>query len=173
MEDLLFSGVRKQWLILWMLLVLSGPSLRGSLSDEEKKRLFLEAREDIRPVPKPSTTPRPKPQPASISRHTSKPAQTPAAKKSTPEPPETPRPKPKPTEEPAETPVHKPAHRHSAETEQKKSSPKPETTEVPNPSGTPDYILLPGEGPNRPGKPPHPEKPAPSCLLYTSDAADE
>ena len=123
-----------------MLIVLAGPPLRGEMSDEAKKRLFLQAREDIRPVPKASATPRPKPEPAS----TPRPTPTPAAKKSLPpSEEETPRPKPKATAEPEETPRPKP----KATAEEKKPEPTPQ------PSGTPDFILLPGEAPNRPAKP--------------------
>ncbi|MFZ0712111.1 MAG: hypothetical protein WAM53_18870, partial [Terrimicrobiaceae bacterium] len=32
------------------------PLLRGQMTDEEKRKLFLKAREDIRPVPRPSAS---------------------------------------------------------------------------------------------------------------------
>lgn len=55
---------------------------RAQLSEEEKRNLFLKAREDIRPVPRASATPTPRPKP--------RPADT---------PPPTPRPTPKSTPE--------------------------------------------------------------------------
>lgn len=74
------------------------PQLRGQVSEEEKKKLFLRAREDIRPIPRPSpaVTPRPKPKTAPT------PAPTPRlTPKPTPQPEEVaPTPRPKPTVSP-------------------------------------------------------------------------
>jgi hypothetical protein len=95
------------------------------MSEAEKKRLFLQAREDIRPVPKPtaSATPRPKPRPAS-----------------TPEP--TPRSTPRPTPEPEETPLRKkPAHEPEETPRPKKPAPEPEATQ--RAKETPDVIDVP------------------------------
>lgn len=178
LAGLLFLGVRKQWLIFWVLagIVLCGPPLRGEMSAEEKKRLFLEAREDIRPVPRASTTPRPKPQPASSPRPTPAPTPepTPEPKKApSEEPAATPRPKATPAEEPEETPRPKlktkpkktPASKPTAKPTAKPAAEPEEKSQeaAPNPSGSPDYILLPGEEPNRPEKRSHPATPAPSA----------
>ena len=104
------------------------PLLRGQLSDEQKKKLFLKAREDIQPVPKATVTPRPKPRAAPIPTPPSRatptatprviptatPRVTPAATprvtpKPAPEPKEIPRPTPRVTAEPRERPQPKPA----------------------------------------------------------------
>lgn len=146
-SGLLVCGVRKQRLVVWMLLLgwvlLLLPTVRAQMSDEEKRQLFLQAREDIRPVPKPSpsSTPRPKPQTASTPKPTPKP--TP---KNTPAPEETPVPHPKkPTPESEETPAPRP----------KKPSPEPSPEkEKPNPSGTPDIIDVPDNPVREAHKPP-------------------
>jgi len=108
----------RKWLILWVLSVAWASSLqaplRAQMSDEEKKQLFLRAREDIHPVshPSPSATPRPKPRTVA-----------------TPEPEETPRPHPRatPKEEDEPTPRPKP-----------KATPEPEENPRPRAKATPD-----------------------------------
>ncbi|MEI6034348.1 MAG: N-acetylmuramoyl-L-alanine amidase [Verrucomicrobiae bacterium] len=149
-EDLLLFGVRKQWLILWVLasIALAASPLRAELSEEEKKQMFLQSREDIRPVPKASATPRPKPKPAATPRPTPKPK--PATKKPAP-PAEEQAPRQKPAPEPEETPASKPAAKHAAEA-------KPEAT----PNGPDDFISLPGEVPGLPQKPRPSATPAPA-----------
>lgn len=98
------------------------PVLRAQLSEEQKKKLFLKAREDIRPVPAPSVTPRPKPKVAATPTPTARP--TP---KATPEPEERkPTPRPRPTPEPEET----------------RPTPRPKATESPREAPTPDVIPL-------------------------------
>ena len=113
-----------------------GTGLRAELSEEEKKRQFLKAREEIRTVPmtpSPEATPRPKPKP--------KPTVTPA-------PEATPKPKPKP--EPESTPKPKP---------QPDPQPEPEATPRPHPfNRTP-----PGSPPVAPE--PKPEPPAPITIV--------
>jgi hypothetical protein len=130
---LLVCGVRKQNPVVWTLLfgwvLLLIPTVHAQMSEEEKKRLFLQAREDIRPVPKPSPSsiPRPKPQPASTPKPTPK---------STPEPQE--------KKEPEETPAPHP----------KKTTPSPPPErETPQPSGTPDIIDVPDHPLREPPKP--------------------
>ncbi len=100
---------------------LLAPALRAQMSEEEKKRLFLQAREDIRPVPKPSpaATPRPKPQPAS-----------------TPKPTPKSTPRPQKTEEPEEEPTPKPTPK-STPRPQKEEEPDGEPTPKPTPKSTP------------------------------------
>lgn len=148
----------------WALVLV--PSVHAQMTEEEKKRLFLQAREDIRPVakPSPSATPRPKPQPASTPKGTprstprstpepeekAQPEETPRRKKPVPEAEETPTPRPgKPDPEPEETPTPRP----------RKPDPEPEDASTPRPKkpvpdATPDFIDL----PDLPA--PKPEKPA-------------
>jgi hypothetical protein len=140
-----FSRVRILPSIFLLLAFIGIPVLRGQTSDEEKRRLFLEAREDIRPVPKASASPRPKPQssPRPKPKPTAEPDETPRPKpKPSAEPEETPRPKPKPSAEPDETPRPKP-----------KPSAEPDETPRPKTTGEQDFILLPGEVPSQGVKP--------------------
>ena len=126
-----------------------GTGLRAELSEEEKKRQFLKAREEIRTVPmtpSPEATPRPKPKP--------KPTVTPAPAtpkpKPKPDPEATPKPKPKPKPEPESTPKPKP---------QPDPQPEPEATPRPHPfNRTP-----PGSPPVAPV--PKPEPPAPPAPI--------
>lgn len=143
----------------WVLLLV--PTIRAQMTDEEKKRLFLQAREDIRPVskPSPSATPRPKPQPASTPKPTPKvtPRSTPEPEEK-PEPEETPRPK-KPSPEPEETPTPRPKQPTAEPEDSPTPLPKkltPEATpvrETPKASGTPDFIDLPDMPVQKPDKP--------------------
>ncbi len=124
------------------------------MSEAEKRRLFLDAREDIRPVPKPtaSATPRPKPQPAS----TPSPRSTPAPR---PEPENTPEPKPTPraTPEPEETPRPRKSTPEPEETPRaKKSTPEPEKPTA-RAKETPDVIDVPDK-PVRVRTTPEPEE---------------
>lgn len=150
-SGLLGCGVRIHRLAVWMLLFgwvfLLVPVVRAQMTDEEKRRLFLQAREDIRPVPKPSpsSTPRPKPQPVSTPkptpRSTPEPEETPAPRPRKPVPeatPErkTPAPTPRSTPEPEETPAPHPRKPAPEATPEKK-------TPAPKSSGTPDIIDVP------------------------------
>lgn len=121
------------WLMAIVLVLAGVPPISGQMSEEQKKQLFLKAREDIRPVPRPaaSATPRPKPktiatpQPTPRSTATPRPAAdatpdviemgpapTPAPDRPEPKPTATPRPAPADTPEreapPRETPEPKP-----------------------------------------------------------------
>jgi len=112
------------------------------MSEAEKKRLFLQAREDIRPVPKPSpsATPRPKPKPVST------PKPTPVSVKPKPTPTPKPTPKPTPTPAPIATPEAPVAE---------KSTPEPTPIATPAPERAPekttpapdtgDFVLIPGD----------------------------
>ena len=100
--------VRPIFVPLLALWILQGTALRAELSDEEKKRQFLKAREEMHTVPMtppPDAAPKPKPKPA---------------RPTTPEPEATPKPKPKP--EPEATPKPKPET-----TPKPKPKPEPET----------------------------------------------
>ena len=145
--------------------------LRGQMSDEEKRRLFLQSREDIRPVPKvsPSATPRPKPRPATTSEPTPRlrPTAEPDAPDTSDEPTPTPQPRATP-DEPIATPRPSPKA-----TPREASTPTPEVTPIPKakPKSTPDnedFITLPDEvAPNTKSSPapttkPTPETPPPS-----------
>ncbi|MGB8465634.1 MAG: N-acetylmuramoyl-L-alanine amidase, partial [Terrimicrobiaceae bacterium] len=80
------------------------PQLRGQMTDEEKRKLFLKAREDIQPVPRPSAsaTPRPKPKAAPTPTPTPRPTPKPAPESEEAEP--APRPKPAPSPRQSPTP---------------------------------------------------------------------
>ena len=153
-SGLLVCGVRKQPIVVWMLLFGWGlflvPSMRAQMSDEEKRQLFLQSREDIHPVPKPtpSATPRPKPKPASPHKPTPKP--TP---KSTPKPEETPHQK-KPAPEP--TPEKKAPHPKPAETPDIIDVPDRPVREPQKPAATPESTATPSPIPAQTpqGKPP-------------------
>jgi hypothetical protein len=106
--------VRAILLLLIALWVLKGAGLGAEMSEEEKRRQFLKAREEMRTVPatpEPQTPPKPKPKP-----HV------------TPEPEATPKPKPKP--EPEATPKPKPKPEPEATP---KPRPKPEPAATPRP----------------------------------------
>ncbi len=88
------------------------PPLGGQLTDAEKRKLFLRAREDIRPVPRPSPSATPRPKPKAAPTPTPAPRATP---KPTPqleevEPPSPPKatPSPKPTTTPDVIPLKSP-----------------------------------------------------------------
>jgi hypothetical protein len=136
------------WIALFCL-VLSSPGLRGQLSDEEKRRLFLQSREDIRPVPK--ATPTPSPKPTAVSKPAATPTPTPRPKASPkPTPEATPRPKPSATPEPETTPAPKPKSGDEdkgdfiplpeEKAEPKKGEPARPT---PTPTPTPEPVLIP------------------------------
>jgi len=178
LSGLLVCGVRKQSPVFWVLL-LAGifflvPALRAQMSEEEKKRLFLQAREDIRPVPKPSpaATPRPKPQPASTPRPT--PKSTPRPQKAEePEEEPTPKPTPKATPrsqqegEPDEEPAPKPTPKSTPRPQEEKEPtprPAPTTPEKEKGSDSQDVIDIPKDlsGEEREKPKPTPEsKPGP------------
>ncbi len=170
---LLVCGVRNRRIVVWMFLfgwvLLLVPTVRAQMTDEEKKRLFLQAREDIRPVakPSPSATPRPKPQPASTPKPTPKatpkitpqpdekpePEETPRLRKPTPEPEETPRLR-KPTPEPEETPTPRP----------KQPTPEPEETPTPRPrKPSPEPEETPSPRPKKPTPESSPERETPKA----------
>lgn len=96
-------------LVLVFLLLLSLPAdvsrVQGQLSDEEKRKLFLKAREDIHPVPRPSAsvTPRPKPK-AAPTPATPTPRPTKRVEPEEEETEPTPRPKPSPSPKQSPTP---------------------------------------------------------------------
>lgn len=127
------------WLLVVMLLAAELPQIRAQMSDEEKKRMFLRAREDIRPVPRPQASATPRPKPKTIS---------------TPAPTPTPRPSPKPTATPAEEKEEprptaapgdsednilepgRPGSGRDKPRENPKSTPAPSATPAPTPSGS-------------------------------------
>lgn len=113
------------WLLVGVMLIGGAPVLRAQMTEEQKRQLFLKAREDIKPVPRPaaSATPRPRPKPVS----TPTPRPTPKA---------TPAPTPEPAPEPAEEPVPRPAATPAAEPEEE-STPRPKATPEPD-SAAPD-----------------------------------
>lgn len=117
------------------------PRTWGELTEEEKRELFLKAREDMRAVPRESTEPKPKPVPAQPPKP--RPTSTPepeirkaATPKPTPEPRTTPRPTPRPeaTAKPRPTPKPKATPKPTA-TPKPRATPKP--TPTPKPKSTP------------------------------------
>ena len=128
---LLACGVRRRTLgllITFLAIVFLAPKLDAQMSEAEKKRLFLQAREDIRPVAKPAPTPTPRPKP--------KPAATPAPAPKKIPPPTKPAPVPKPAPVQKSTPAP--------------VSPTPKSTPPPKPAASPvedsdDFVLIPGD----------------------------
>ena len=183
---LLRCGVRKQKMII-QAAVLGGlfllvPIVRGQSSDEDKKRLFLQAREDIQPVakPSPSASPKPRPKPKATPHQTPEEEPTPKPRPKltphqTPEEEPTPKPHPKltpraaPEEEEAPRPKshhHQPAKNGEKPKSKKSQEEKPSREHEPSPSETPDFIGLPGEN----SKPKAEEKPTPKPTPTSSSA---
>ncbi len=103
-----FGSLRpvRNWIpagLLILTVVLSGfERAHSELTDEEKRNLFLNSREDIHPVPRATSSPKPRPTPAATPRHTPrpKPHATPDEEnESTPKPKATPRETPPPDKE--------------------------------------------------------------------------
>ncbi|HEY5742498.1 MAG TPA: N-acetylmuramoyl-L-alanine amidase [Terrimicrobiaceae bacterium] len=105
------------------------PQLRGQLTDDQKKKLFLKAREDIRPVPQATPTPRPKPKPAPTPKPTPIPRTTPKPTPQAEEAEPTPRLRPVPSPKEAPTPEAEP-------------TPRPRPIPAPKEAPTPDVIPL-------------------------------
>lgn len=128
----------RKWLLpglaLAMMVFPTRDALHAQMTDAQKRQLFLQAREDIRPVakPSPSATPRPRPQAASTPRSTPKPA--PAA---TPKPTPEATPKPEPTPESTPKPQATPDKREKPEPSAKKEEPAPAATPKPTPPQIP------------------------------------
>ncbi|WP_348546953.1 peptidoglycan recognition family protein [Chthoniobacter sp.] len=92
--------------LLFLFLLLNVCARADEQADEEKRKQFLKAREEMKTVPltpAPETTPKPKPKPVRPAA-TPLPAATPTPAPKPPEPEVTPRPKPKPKPEPEATP---------------------------------------------------------------------
>lgn len=129
------------WLAALTVFAVLLPPIRGQMSEEEKKRLFLRAREDIRPVPRPRPSATPRPKPRTIPTPTPRPSPTP-----TPSPRSTPQPEPSPSRratpppgDPSDSILEpgRPGREKPAATPEPRSSPTPRAT--PTPSGrTPD-----------------------------------
>jgi len=105
--------------------------VRAELTEDQKRQLFLQSREDIRPVPRATSTPKPKPTPAPRATPRPTPRSTP---RPTPdeEPEPTPRPKSKPTPEPEKTPKPEPEKTPPLR-ETPKPRPTPESRETEKP----------------------------------------
>jgi len=122
--------VRAIFPLLLLLWALKSSVFAQDTSDEEKKKQFLKAREEMRtsPItPAPQGSPKPKPKP--VQPAVTPTPETPVPKPATPEPDATPRPKPKPEME--ATPKPKP-------------KPEPEATPKPKPpAATPVPVPVP------------------------------
>jgi hypothetical protein len=143
--------IRWQLVLCALLLVvgLAGTITRAELTEEQKKQLFLKAREKMRTVPTPtpeeSATPRRKP----------KPAKHPPAKKKksapkpTPEPEEeTPTRTPRPREE--ETPEHRATPNESTPAPAITVTPPPQKAETPSRSEAPAEVVVKKSGYQKP-----------------------
>jgi len=125
-------SLRVLFCALFFLNSIAGTSLRAELSDEEKRKLFLKAREEMRTVPSPSPTEAPKPD------QKPKPARHPAKRNSpTPEPTETPEPTAKPS---------KPARETIPPRE------RPVASATPRPAATPQPTAVPAVAPEEPAE---------------------
>jgi len=118
------------WLLAFAFVFASAPRIRAQMSDEEKKQLFLKAREDIRPVPRPAASATPRPRPKTVS--------TPGP---TPRPTVAPRPEPDATPdiielEPAPTPSREKPALAPKSTPEREAPPR----ESPTPKPTPPQI---------------------------------
>ena len=103
------------------------PCGHSQMSEEEKKQLFLRAREDIRPVPKPQASATPRPKPKTVSTPTPRPS-----------PRATPEPKSEPKSEPEEAPRGTPPPGDSSDNILEPGRPgreKPRPTAAPEPKG--------------------------------------
>jgi hypothetical protein len=140
-------------IVTFCILLLLAKSL-NALTDEEKKRLFLKAREEMHTIPaEPRPTARPKPKPAvrSTPRPTPRPTPEPEPER------ETPTPTPHATPTPSATPAPSPPVR---ETPAPHETPKPSAPrETPKPSPTP--------------KPAESRPPAPVVIRKSGLAEDE
>jgi hypothetical protein len=108
----------------------------SELTEDQKRNLFLHAREDIHPVPRATSTPKPRPAPAArpVPKHTPHPTPKPTPEE---EPESTPKPHRKPTPEPQETPEkHAPKPTPTPEPEEPKPTPEPKETPAPKPPDT-------------------------------------
>ena len=136
-----------------LLLLLESPLLlaqqAGPSAEEEKKRAFLKAREEMKPVPatpKPEDMPRPKPKPVRPTTPMPEPEATP--KPTTPKPEATPRPMtPKPKPEPEATPRPKP---EPEVTPKPRPKPEPEATPRVTPRPVTPRPVTPAPAPTAP-----------------------
>jgi len=137
-------------IVVALLAALFAPSLRA-LTDEEKKKLFLKAREEmqVQPEDTPTPTPRPKPKPAKHSSPSPTPRRTPTPEPTphrtpTPEPTprHTPTPEPTPEETPEPTPTKTPSERKKNrphdDSDQERSTPQPRPSPTPAPRQSDD-----------------------------------
>ncbi len=106
------ARVRRLFLSLLALWFLHGTALLGQTVEEDRKRQFLKAREEMRtvpltPPPEPAPKPKPKPKPAATPKPDLEPEATPKPKPK-PDPEPIPKPKPKPESKPEPEPTPKP-----------------------------------------------------------------
>jgi len=134
------------------------------LTEQQKRELFLRAREDIRPVPRATATPRPKPSPAPRSTPRPTPEQAPPP---TPKPKATPKPTPVPVERAEEATPPEP---EKPKREEEKPKPEPTPKEQPKPTATPKPTAKPKATP----KPKPTARPdAPIVVEKSGKAEDE
>jgi hypothetical protein len=110
------------------------PGAHSELTDAQKRALFLQSREDIRPVPRATTTPRPRPAPAPRATPRATPHAPPrATPEEDDEPPKkaTPTPHPHPKATPPEDEPDAPAKPRPTPTPTEQATPPPRATPVP------------------------------------------
>jgi hypothetical protein len=150
----------RKWTPAGLLILAAAMAMLGrahsELTDEQKRNLFLNSREDIRPVPRATSTPKPRP--------------TPAAR---PTPKHTPRPTPRPTpeEEPESTPTPRP--KATPEETPEKRSPAPTPKPTPTPKPAPETKAKTTPKPTPAPKPQDTEKPSAPIVVEKSGKADD
>jgi hypothetical protein len=121
-QRVFFRSRRISWLLIPILLQapLGNAEPGGSLSEEEKKRRFLKAREEMQPTPAPAPTPpasapspAPKPRPKTLPERSSQKKASEPAHSPAPAPVPTPKPTPAPAPAPAPAPTAKPTPKTS------------------------------------------------------------
>ena len=159
MRKLIPAGSWPGLLLLAALLALL-PRAHSELTDAQRRALFLESREDIRPVPRASATPRPRPTPAAHST----PRPTPHVK---------PRPTPDEEAEPERTP--KPRARPTPEEEprEREATPAPTPRSTPTPRPTPAPTPEPTAKPTPTPEPKTAEKPKAPIVIEKSGVAED
>jgi hypothetical protein len=106
------------------------PRAHSELTEAQKRALFLQSREDIRPVPRASATPRPRPTPAARSTPRPTPRSTPRPTPDEEAPERTPKPHAR------ATPEEEPHERQATPTPTPRAKPTPEPTRTPEPEPT-------------------------------------
>ncbi len=137
-------------LLIWLLSSAGATRLGAQMSDDEKRNLFLKAREDIHPVPRASASPTPRPKPKTVSSPTPTPKPVVKEEEEEPKPRKTP---PKEEDEPTPKP-----HKTPAKEEDEEPTPKPhKATPTPAPEKEKEADRIPLETETAPKSTPVPK----------------